>query len=395
MNQLRGGTRRKAASLLVGLLTVAVGLFASGCGSSSSSTASTASTAASTGSSSGVAEATAKLQAAQQGPTKWEGPTEPVKPPKSFNLALVTCDNASDGCIAPAKGAEEAAKLLGWKVTIYNGESNPVVQAKRVEQALADKATGIITESVDGRGIGTALADAKAAHVPVVSTSNAAAAGEQGYAVDVSPNFEQLGKDIGDWVISDSGGKGVLSTYVDKEYQSTITTTRGILEEMKTCSGCKALEPINFVAADLASKLAPQTVSELQSHPEVDYVHFAYDPAATFQVPAILQAGLGGKIKASSIIGDQQNLEFIKEGKVQAADAVWDNKYQGFASVDQLIRLADGKKPAVNSNVPERFKYNEALPSVLVTKANLPAAGKLYQAPFEYEAEYKKLWGLG
>lgn len=385
-----GWSARARTFVLVALLALAA-LVVAGCGSSDDSTSSTA--AESTEASGGGGDQAA-LEAAQEGPTAWEGPTEAVKPPQSFKLALVTCDNASKGCLAPAEGAEAAAKLLGWETTVYDGESDPTVQAKRVAQAIANNADGIITESVDGRGIGSALKEAKAAGIPVVSTSNAAAAGEQGYQIDVSPDFEQLGRDIANWVIVDSGESAVLDTYVDKEYQSTISTTEGILEGMKACDGCTANPPINFVAADLAEKLGPETVASLRSNPDVDYVHFAYDPAATFQVPAILQAGLGEQVKGSSIIGDEQNLEFIADGQVQAADAVWDNEYQGYASVDQLIRLATGKSLAVSEGVPERFKYNENLPSVLLTKANLPAEG-LYEAPFDYVSEYEKLWGLG
>jgi len=390
-----GAPKARTGVLAVLLVALCAALAVAGCGSSSDSSSSTAEATGGSGESGGGSSVDAKLEAAQEGPTKWEGPTAAVEPPKSFNLALITCDNASEGCAAPAKGAEEAAKQLGWKVTTYDGESDPTVQAKRVAQAITNNADGIITESVDGRGIGSALAEAKAAGIPVISTSNAAAPGEQGYKVDISPDFEQLGKDIADWVISDSGESAVLDTYVDREYQSTISTSEGILAEMKECGGCTANAPINFVAADLANKLGPETVSELRSNPDVNYVHFAYDPAATFQVPAILQAGLGEKVKGSSIIGDEQNLEFIADGQVQAADAVWDNRYQGYASVDQLIRLANGEAPAVTAGVPERFKYNEALPSVLLTKDNLPPEGKLYEAPFDYAAEYEKLWGLG
>jgi ribose transport system substrate-binding protein len=379
--------------MLVALFALGIALVVAGCGSSSDSTSSTAS-GASESSGSGAGGDPQALEAAQKGPTEWEGPAEAVTPPKQFNLALVTCDNASQGCLAPAEAAEAAAKLLGWDTTLYDGESDPTVQAKRVEQAIADNADGIITESVDGRGIGQALKDAKAAGIPVISTSNAAAPGEQGYQVDISPNFEQLGKDIANWVIVDSNEGAVLETYVDKEYQSTISTNEGILEGMKACEGCTTRPPVNFVAADLAEKLGPETVANLRANPDVNYIHFAYDPAATFQVPAILQAGLGDQVKGSSIIGDEQNLEFIADGQVQAADAVWDNEYQGYASVDQLIRLATGKPPAVSAGVPERFKFNENLPSVLLTKENLPDGG-LYEAPFDYASEYEKLWGIG
>jgi ribose transport system substrate-binding protein len=376
---------------------------AAGCGSSDSSSTSSASTDAASSGASTTASTTsgdgggdpAALEAALKGPTEWQGPTEPVKAPSSFKLALITCDNASEGCLAPAKGAQQAAEALGWTATIYDGQSDPTVQAKRVQQAIASGADGIITESVDGRSITSGLKDAKAAGIPVVSTSNAAAPGEQGYEVDVSPDFDRFGRDIANWMMVDSSGKANVLPYVDREYQSTVSTLNGLVDQLKACSTCTVESPVNFVAKDVASNLGPQTVSDLRAHPKVDYVHFAFDPAATVQVPAIMQAGLGDKIKASSIIGGEQNLQFIADGQVQAADAVWDNTYQGWASVDQLIRLATNQPPAVSEGVPDRFKFNENLPSILITKDNLPADGKTYTAPFDYQSEYKKLWGIG
>ena len=188
--------RRVPVALVMALLAVAALVGVAGCGSSSDSSSSDTSGSESSGSEAGGSDATAQLEAAQKGPTEWEGPTEPTKPPQTFNLALVTCDNASDGCSAPAKGSEEAAKLLGWNVKTYDGESDPTVQAKRVQQAIANGADGIITESVDGRGIGSALAAAKSAGIPGhlhLQRRRPRRAGLQGRRL---ADFEQLGKDI-------------------------------------------------------------------------------------------------------------------------------------------------------------------------------------------------------
>ena len=403
LNLLRGA---RTWALVVGIAVLG-GLTLVACGSSSSSSdtgnsGGESTTAAGEEGSGGeesdssavVAAATEELEKALIGPTEWEGPTEAVKPPKDFKVAILACDMKSYGCRAPAEGSQHAAEALGWESKIFNGESDPNVYAKRIEEAIAEGADGIITESVDGRSVADALAHAKQAGIPVISTSNAAAPGEQNYEVDISPNFLQFGKDIAAWVISDSNGEGVLAIYRDPEFQSTVSAVEGILEGMEPCTTCTVNEPINFVAADVAERLAPETVAMLRANPDVDYIHLSYDPAAALTVPAILEAGLGEGLQGSSTIGDELNLGFIREGKVQAADAVWSNEYQGYASIDQLIRLATGKEPWVSDNQPERFQLNENLPSVLITKENVPPEGEIYEPPFDYKSEYEKIWGL-
>jgi ribose transport system substrate-binding protein len=69
----------------------------------------------------------------------------------------------------------------------------------------------------------------------------------------------------------------------------------------------------------------------------------AFDPAVSDMVPAINNVGIGDRIKIISNVGLTQNLQFIKDSNVQAADVVYDNTYEGYAAVDQLIRVLTGK----------------------------------------------------
>lgn len=381
----------RVASLIASVMLL-VGLAA--CGSSTSGGSSSTSGKAPGSGSPSLATFQTKLNAAKKSTSKWQGPTTPVTPPKHFRLAIVTCLSALHGCVSPAEGAVHAAKALGWQTSIYDGKGDPTIQSKRIEQALTDKANAIITVAVDGDAVKGALAHAKSAGVPVISTSNATAPGEQGYMFDTSPDLEATGRAIADWMIVDSKGKAVVTPYLDKEFQSNISTEDGLQAELKLCTTCKVNSTQNFVSTDVGNGLGPQTVAYLRKHPDVDYVHASFDPAAADQVPAILQAGLGSHIKLSSILGDSQNLSFITKGQVQASDGAWDNEYEGWATVDQIIRLVSKKPLFVANNVPARFKYGENIPYVLLTKDNLPAGDKDWHASFDYIAKFKKLWGL-
>jgi ribose transport system substrate-binding protein len=383
--------RRSPLRFGVGLVVLVVlAVAVSACGSSSSSSG----TASSGSGSSDLSPFEQSLKTAKATePSHWEGPTEPVTPPKTFKVAGITCSSQLEGCLTPIKGAQDAAKELGWGFEIYDGEGSPTVFTKRIQQAVSNHVNAIILSAVNGTVVKPALEEAKRNGIIVLSTSNGTAPGEQGYAVDTSPNLTGIGKAVGDWFVVDSKGKAVVAPFLDKEFQSNIDFTEGIMEELKKCSSCTTKPTVPFVATDVGTKLGSATTSYLQQNPDVDYFYSTYDPALAEQVAAVSQAGLS-KMKACSQLGDAQNLSFIRAGHVQACDGAWDNEYEGYATIDQIIRLADHKPLAVASNQPERYKYGENIPWVLLEKSNLPAGNKTFRASFDYVGEYRKLWGL-
>jgi ribose transport system substrate-binding protein len=393
------GSRRQLPRWVVPALSVvvfaALAIGVSACGSSSSSTSS-GGTSAEEGSSGGgggeLAAFEQKLEAAEEAePPKWEGPTEPVKPPKNFKVAGITCFSQLEGCLTPIVGAEHAAKALGWEFATYDGEADPTIQAKRIQQAIQSGADAIITSAVDGNAVKSAREEAEKAGIIVVSTSNGTEPGEQGYVLDTSPNIIAMGEAVADWMIVDSGGTGVVAPFVDKEFSTNIHFDEGIQKELKNCSGCTVKPTVNFVATDVGTKLGANTVAYLQDNPDVEYFYSTYDPAMAEQVASVLQAGLD--VKSCSELGDAQNLNFIKEEQVQACDGAWDNEYEGYATIDQIARLATGQPLAVTKGVPKRFKYGENIPWVLLDKDNLPEGEETYKASYDYIGEYEKLWG--
>jgi len=325
-------------------------------------------------------------------PHSWEGPTEPVKPPKDFKVAGISCFSQLEGCLTPIEGAEHAAKELGWEFETFDCGADPTIQAKRVEQAIANKADAIILSAVNGDVIKNAIADAEKAGIIVVSTSNATAPGEQGYVLDTSPDVIAMGEAVGAWMVVDSGGKAVVAPFVDKEFVTNINFDMGIQKVLKECSGCEVKDTQEFVATDVGTKLGPNTVAYLQANPDVEYFYSTYDPAMVDQVSAVQQAGLD--VKSCSELGDAQNLGFIANEQVQACDGAWDNEYEGYATIDQIARIATDKPLAVSKNAPSRFKYGENIPWVLLNKDNLPGGEETFIADFDYVSEYKKLWGL-
>lgn len=328
-------------------------------------------------------------------PPKWEGPTEAIKPPsKSQKIALISCSAELHGCVTPLEGAAEAAKALGWSTTIENGAGTSSTENKLILNGIAAGDTAIMFTSINPALIQEGMEAAKKAKIPVISASSGSSspnptikppAGDAWPLLDVAQNFVETGRQMADWVINDSKGKANVLVLTDKEYTSGVSQVGSVDQFKKLCPQCK-LATFNFTGTQVGTTLPQQTVGYLKTHPEVEYVVIPYDPAAATIVPAMAQAGLTN-VKVCSLLGDEQNLNFIRTGEIQTCDAGYDQRYDGWAMIDQLMRYLAGK--------PFFKPLGENVPEILLEKSNLPAQGTDWHAPYDYQAEYKKLWGLG
>jgi ABC-type sugar transport system substrate-binding protein len=101
----------------------------------------------------------------------WPGPTVPAKAPKDIKVGVVACEAQFRGCYAPALAAAEAAKALGWTVTVYDGASAQEKQNNGILDALSSGANLVLTAALDPELIQLGLSKAKEAGVAVVSSS--------------------------------------------------------------------------------------------------------------------------------------------------------------------------------------------------------------------------------
>ena len=203
------------------------------------------------------------------------------------------------------------------------------------------------------------------------------------YVTDVGTDFPAAGRGLGDFAVKESGGKANVVVYEDDEYPSSVASLRGFVDVIKQCPGCKVSDIVKMTASQVGS-VGQMVVGYLQAHPDVDWVYAPYDPAAAVMVNAIVQAGLQDKVKLVSIVGSAQNIEFIRQGKVQVADAAFDNFYMGWAQVDQAIRVLN-KQPLIEPN-------GEGTPFAIITKDNLPPPGGEFGTKVDYRSKFLSLW---
>jgi ABC-type sugar transport system substrate-binding protein len=344
--------------------------------------------------STGSVDYTALLAKAMQvQPSHYEGPTTPAKAPAGVKVAAISCNQQLQGCVDLSAGVAQAAQAAGWQERTFDGQGTPTTQNTQILNAVSWGAKVILLIAVDPAQVQIGLKAAKAAGAVIISCNNAGSSpnpvippvsGDVWPIGDVLQNQQEQGADEADWMIADSKGTANVLALNDNGFLSVKPDIGGFLTELKTCSGCTAAE-VTFASADVGPALGQIVVGYLRSHPSVDYIFSPYDPAVPGIVSALHTAGLNTKIKLTAYLGNKQDLQLVKNGDVQEADVSEDCNYVGWAMIDQAIRALD--------HLPSFQPWDENSPMQLLTAANLPSNISVsWDAPFNYRAEYTKLW---
>ncbi len=317
-------------------------------------------------------------------PTTWPGPDKSAPAQKGKSVTVVTCTSASPAVQDMAAGVSDAAKSLGWDVTVVDGKSSTTVQTSAIEGAITAKTNGIITMCIEPSTIPTALQSAKKAGIPVISASSSIEdtpliAGYSAYPM------VGYGKLAADWIIKDSGGKAKVVVIDTPNLPELHLTQSTVVDEIKKCKDCTLLEDAQISFADSLSPKMGSLISSLNQRYQsnMEYVVLPYGGAWGQAGPAI--RALGRKdLKVVAYDGDSLLTQGCKEGLVQAAPA-FNLPWLGWAAADQLNRVFAGQKPLTDTTVP----------AFLMTQANcqdVPDASSLVK--LDYASQYKKLWGV-
>lgn len=312
----------------------------------------------------------------------WPGPTDPVDPPAGVNLTILSCGSVASGCVLASDAAKDAAEELGWSARIIDGRLDPNTWNNAARQAATDNQDALIMVATNPALMQDGLAEARDAGVRTVLTFQPESKGAD---VDsyVTTDHAAGGAVLGQFIGSDSGSDAHVLVLDAPEYPEAAIRNDAVVEELETqCPEC-AVTRQDFSAATMVQRLAGQVSSQLQQHPDINYVFTPFDAAGAFVAQGIRQAGKSATVRLVGAEGTPDSFERIQTGS-QVATLVGSPGYVGWLAVDQVARLLDGQDTDELVNVPQR----------LIVKDNLSAIGDdgSWQLDLDYQSEFKKLW---
>jgi ribose transport system substrate-binding protein len=377
----RQATLRTVAALAV------VTAFAAGCTRGSQS--GTAGTAADTkgGCPAVLAKAKAAVKAAEDVNAPWDGPTTGPKAVAGKTIVYVAQSMTNPGVAGAAEGAKEAAKAIGWKIRIIDGQGTPAGIQAALSQAVAVKPDGIVLSGFDPKSTAQQVAQADTAGIPLIGWHAVDAPGpskDPKLFSNITTKVEDVAKISADWIIGQSNGRAGVVVFTDASIPFAKGKSDLIEKELATCSDVKVLTTSNIPIADASSR-TPQEVSALLSRFGAKWtssvaINDLYFADAAPALRAAGKKGNGAPFNIGAGDGDPSAFQRINSKQFQTATVPEPLTEQGWQMVDEFNRAFAGK-PASGYVAP-----------VHITTAD-NSGGKSSWDPSGYREAYRKVWG--
>ncbi|MFC7789949.1 sugar ABC transporter substrate-binding protein [Microbacterium sp. MAHUQ-60] len=374
-----GGSRRRPRALLLTAVAVASALTLAACSGGSSDSSST---------SEGPGEASAVVTDAMGPVTEIDAPADSFTPPTGKHILIMPCSSAGQGCVDEAEEEKRVAESLGWTVDVVDGKFDPTVYNQTIKNAVASGVDGIIAISADPNLYGDAMTSVVAKRVPFVLTQQTPGANDvEGIDTYIAPDPLVGGEDVAEWLMADSAGKAHVLLLDVPGVPNVQQRTAAIAAKLKSdCADCVVYSS-DITTATLGTSLAPLVTTQLQQHPDIDYVWGSDDATASFIQQGIQLAGKSGSVKLLSMTGLPQQMSQIKTGQV-ALELASPTPYSAWAAVDSLARLMADQSVSKFQVVPQRI-WTEAniddAPEEIFTRG--------WDIEFDYRDAYHTLWG--
>ena len=341
-----------------------------------------------------VAAAQKEAQQALSSPSEWEGPTSGPKPQPGKKIAIISCAQLTEGCNRPSRAAVDAAQKVGWRATIFDGQGDTGKQLAAVNAAVDSKYDAILLIIVDPVQINEAVQRAISARIPVVTLAEPPYTDARKALLptvpDVSHDWLKTGELIGDYMIWKSGGHVNALLLNDPEVTVVLygqfAGTHAKLTDPKACPDCKVTVE-NFTIATLNTQPAALAAAAVQRDPKINWV-WCYDFCMANVSTDLIARGLQDGIMGAGFDCNAQNLQLIRDDRVQRVCIADPRDWEAWASVDTINRLLQGQQAAAQ-RIPVRLFDKSNLNDLSATDIK-----EGWQGGADYKAHFLKIWGV-
>ena len=246
---------------------------------------------------------------------------KPARPKPVIGVSLLTLTNPFFLELGEAMKAEAAKH--GMEVVLTAGEFDVAKQRNQVNDFIVKRVSAIVLCPCDSKAIGTSIAAANKAGIPVFTADIASLADPKTAKVEghVATDNYGGGKLAAKAIIEALGGSGKVAVLDHPEVESVLLRTKGFEEEIAKHneSGGGKIRIVTKLpgggAKDRSFKAAEDI---LQAHPDLNGLFAINDPSALGAVAALEKAGKLANVKVVGFDGQPEGKQAIKDGKIFA-----------------------------------------------------------------------------
>ncbi|MGF6852353.1 substrate-binding domain-containing protein [Paraburkholderia sp. CI3] len=330
------------------------------------------------------------VDAASRPAAPWNGPRNGPPAQSGKHIAVVAEDLRNGGILGVVDGVLEAAKVIGWRVRIFDSAGAADLRLKMLANALASHPDGLILAGGDARALLPALRPFAENNIPIVGWHVAAQAGPvpgTPVAMNVSTDPLEVARVTALAAIVQSGGHAGVVIFTDSNFRIAQGKADEMAAVVRACSGCTLLE-VRDVAISRSRELVPGTTRALLARygPRWTCALAINDIYFDYAAPVLTQVGMPNAAMIMLSAGDGSESAFlrIRTGTFQTGTVAEPLNLHGWQLVDEMNRLFAGV--GVTGYVT---------PVHLVTADNVAADGGdrlLYDPDNGYRDIYRQIW---
>ena len=246
-------------------------------------------------------------------------------------------------------GMQSEAKKYGYKVVFVDANRDNARQQSQVEDFISRRVDAIVLTPYDSQAIGSAIAEANNAKIPVF-TADIANTSKQGTVIShTASNNVQGGEQAGMLMCKALGGTGTVAILNEPEVTSVQDRVKGF--RMALQQHCPNVKVVADVDAGGSRDKANSDMSDvLQAHRDLKGVFGINDDSALGALTAIRAANASG----IAVVGYDATPEArtaIKSGDMYG-DAIQYPDVIGAKTIDAIHDYFSGKKVAARIDVP-------------------------------------------
>jgi ribose transport system substrate-binding protein len=240
-------------------------------------------------------------------------------------------------------GMQSEAKKYGYKLIVVDANRDNAKQQSQVEDFISNKVNAIVLTPYDSTAIGSAIAEANKAGIPVF-TADIANTSKQGHVVaHVASDNVEGGRQAGKLMCQAVGKTGYVAIIDEPEVTSVQDRVKGFREALK--ANCPNVTIVQDLDAGGARDKANRDMSDLlQSNKNLSGVFGINDDSALGALTAVRAAGLNGKIKVIGYDATPEARTAIASGDMYG-DAIQYPDKIGALTIDTIHDYFAGKTP--------------------------------------------------
>lgn len=236
----------------------------------------------------------------------------------------------------------EAAKY-GYALIVVDASRDNAKQQSQVEDFISKRVDAIVLTPYDSQAIGSAIAEANNAGIPVFTADIASTSREGRVLAHIASDNVQGGYQAGKLICQAVGKSGGIAIVDEPEVTSVQDRVEGFKEAIAQ------LCPNVTIVADVDSggtrdKASSDTGDILQAHREMKGIFGINDDSALGALAAVKAAGLNGKIAIVGYDATSEARAAIARGDMYG-DAIQYPAKIGSTTIDVIHDYFAGKKP--------------------------------------------------